>query len=44
MPPNPQEMIRGQGNAGGQMMPNIPRPPAPFQNMPVQAEDNLPQS
>ena len=44
MPPAPQEMIRGQGNAGGGTMPNIPRPPSPFQNMPVSAEENLPQS
>jgi hypothetical protein len=44
MPPAPQELIKGQGNAGGQMMPNLPRPPGPFKNMPVTAEENLPQS
>jgi hypothetical protein len=44
MPPAPQEMIKGQGNAGGQPLPNLPRPPGQFANMPVTAEENLPQS
>ena len=42
--PQPQDMIQGQGNPGGDMMPGIPKPPSPFENMPVQAQDMLPQS
>lgn len=44
MPPSPEEMITGQGVAGGGTLPNMPKPPAPFQNMPVTAQDMLPQS
>jgi len=43
MPPNPQDMITGQGNPGGQQLPNMPTPPPPFQNMPVNAQDMMPQ-
>lgn len=43
MPPNPQDMITGQGNPGGQQLPNMPTPPAPFQNMPVNPQDMMPQ-
>ena len=42
--PQPQDMIQGQGNPGGDMMPGIPKPPSPFENMPVQAQDMIPQS
>jgi hypothetical protein len=44
MPPNPQDLITGQGSTGGEMIPGIPKPPAPFQNLPVTAQDMLPQS
>ena len=44
MPPAPNELITGQGNMGGQTMPNMPTPPAPFNAMPVTAQDLLPQS
>lgn len=43
MPPNPNDMIKGQGNAGGQQMPNMPTPPAPFQNLPTNPQDMMPQ-
>jgi hypothetical protein len=43
MPQNPQDMITGQGNPGGQQLPNMPTPPAPFQNMPVNPQDMMPQ-
>lgn len=38
MPPAPQELIQGQGNEGGSPMPNMPSPPAPFNNLPVTAD------
>jgi hypothetical protein len=44
MPPNPQDLITGQGSTGGEMIPGVPKPPAPFQNLPVTAQDMLPQS
>jgi len=44
MPPNPQDLITGQGSTGGEMIPGVPKPPAPFQDMPVTAQDMLPQS
>lgn len=44
MPPNPQDMIRGQGNLGGEELPGLPAPPAPFNQLPVTAEQMMPQS
>lgn len=44
MPSSPQDLITGQGNLGGETMPGMPKPPAPFQGMPVTAQDMLPQS
>ena len=44
MPSSPQEMIKGQGNPGGEVLPNLPRPPGQFSNMPVTAQEMLPQS
>lgn len=44
MPSTPDSMIKGQGNPGGGIMPNLPKPPGPFRNMPTQAKDVLPQS
>lgn len=48
MPPNgmpqpPQEMITGQGNLGGSMLPQLPKPPPPFENMAVTADQMMPQ-
>lgn len=43
MPQNPQDMIKGQGNLGGSNLPPLPTPPAPFENLPTQAQDILPQ-
>jgi hypothetical protein len=43
MPPSPDEMIRGQGNMGGEQMPNMPTPPAPFENLPTNPQDMIPQ-
>jgi hypothetical protein len=43
MPPAPNELIRGQGNPGGEQLPNMPRPPGEFANMPVTAQEMLPQ-
>ena len=44
MPSSPQELIKGQGVEGGNIMPNLPRPPGQFANMPVTAQEMLPQS
>lgn len=43
MPPMPEDLIKGQGNPGGNTMPNIPTPPAGFEGMPVTADQMLPQ-
>jgi hypothetical protein len=43
MPANPEEMIRGQGNPGGGQLPNMPTPPAPFENLPTNPADMIPQ-
>lgn len=43
MPPNPEDLIKGQGNAGGNQLPNMPTPPPPFENLPVTASDVVPQ-
>jgi hypothetical protein len=43
MPPNPEDMITGQGNMGGQQLPNMPTPPAPFESLPVNPQDMVPQ-
>lgn len=43
MPPNPQDMIKGQGNPGGAPLPGIPQPPAPFQQNPVTPDQMMPQ-
>jgi hypothetical protein len=43
MPPTPNEMIKGQGNLGGGELPPMPTPPAGFENMPVTADQMLPQ-
>lgn len=37
--PNPQDMITGQGTEGGQSIPQVPSPPAPFENLPVNPQD-----
>jgi hypothetical protein len=42
MPSSPEELIRGQGNAGGGTMPNMPNPPPPFSELPVTADQMLP--
>ena len=34
-PMNPQDLLTGQGVAGGNMVPQVPSPPAPFQNLPT---------
>jgi hypothetical protein len=44
MPPNPQDLMKGQGNPGGEMLPALPKPPGQFKNMPVTAQDMMPQS
>jgi len=36
-------MIKGQGNLGGGELPPMPTPPAGFENMPVTADQMLPQ-
>lgn len=43
MPPNPQDMIKGQGNPGGAELPGLPQPPAPFQQNPVTTDQMMPQ-
>jgi hypothetical protein len=43
MPSTPEEMIKGQGNPGGSEMPNMPTPPAPFENMPTNPADMMSQ-
>jgi hypothetical protein len=43
MPPAPNELIKGQGNLGGGELPPMPTPPAGFENMPVTADQMLPQ-
>lgn len=43
MPSSPNEMIKGQGNEGGEMLPNMPTPPAPFENLPTNPADMIPQ-
>jgi hypothetical protein len=43
MPQAPNEMIKGQGNPGGGEMPNMPTPPGEFKNMPVLAQQVMPQ-
>ena len=35
MMPNPSQFIKGQGNAGGNMLPQPSKPPAPFQGNPT---------
>jgi hypothetical protein len=44
MPLPPNQLIKGQGNAGGQPEPQPAKPPKPFQHNPVNAHDLLPQS
>jgi len=41
--PDPSQMIRGQGVEGGQMIPQPARPPAPFDNLPTNPAEMLPQ-
>lgn len=41
--PNPQDMMKGQGSKGGQMVPQPPAPPAPFDTAPTNPADLLPQ-
>jgi hypothetical protein len=43
MPPSPNDLIKGQGNMGGGELPNMPTPPAPFENMPTNPADMIPQ-
>jgi hypothetical protein len=43
MPPNPQDLIKGQGNVGGEMIPQQPRPPGQFANLPVSPQEMMPQ-
>jgi hypothetical protein len=43
MPPNPQDLIKGQGSAGGEMLPQQPRPPGQFANLPVSPQEMMPQ-
>jgi hypothetical protein len=43
MPQNPEDLIKGQGNLGGGQLPNMPTPPAPFQNLPTNPQDMMPQ-
>jgi hypothetical protein len=38
-PMNPQDLMKGQGSAGGNMLPSVPTPPAPFQNAPTNPSD-----
>lgn len=33
--PQPGDMLNGQGSAGGNMIPQVPKPPAPFENLPT---------
>lgn len=41
--PQPGEKLRGQGVAGGQMMPQPAKPPGEFANLPTNAADMMPQ-
>jgi len=43
MPPNPREMIKGQGVAGGENLPQPAKPPGQFKQMPTNPQDMLPQ-
>jgi hypothetical protein len=43
MPPSPEDLIKGQGNMGGEQLPNPATPPAPFENMPTNPADMMPQ-
>lgn len=43
MPPNPQDLIKGQGSAGGEQLPPMPRPPGQFANLPVSPQEMMPQ-
>ena len=40
---NPSQMIKGQGNLGGQMLPQPASPPPPFESLPTQASQMMPQ-
>lgn len=40
-PESPQQFLKGQGVAGGGLLPNIPKPPAAFRNLPTNAADLL---
>lgn len=42
-PPQAGDMMKGQGSQGGSMVPGPASPPAPFNNLPVNAKDMLPQ-
>ncbi len=41
--PQPGNMIKGQGNEGGNTMPGPAKPPGQFKNLPTDAKDLLPQ-
>jgi hypothetical protein len=42
-PPQGGDMLRGQGTAGGEVVPLPAKPPGQFANLPTQAKDMLPQ-
>jgi hypothetical protein len=42
MPQDPQTLMTGQGSTGGNMVPGVPSPPPPFQNLPTSPKGSAP--